>query len=84
MRVYVDPDLCISCGDCIEICPEIFDWDAEGLSEAKVDEVPPHLEEAAREALEACPTEAIKEGSPDVETSEEQEANLTMLQEGRA
>jgi len=26
MEVYVDPDLCISCGTCIDICPEIYDW----------------------------------------------------------
>ena len=64
MIVSVDPDLCISCGACIDICPDVFDWNEEGLAEAQVDEVPDELEENAREAVESCPTDAIiEEGS---------------------
>ncbi len=61
MQVYVDQGLCIACGECIDIAPELFDYNDEGLSEAIVDEVPGDLEELAQEAIEACPTEAIKE-----------------------
>ncbi|MGI6405680.1 MAG: ferredoxin [Syntrophaceticus sp.] len=58
-EVYVDPDICISCGTCIDMCPEIYDWDDEGKAEA-VDEVPDELEECAQDALESCPVDAIK------------------------
>lgn len=61
MEVQVDPDLCIACGDCIEICPEVFSWDEEGLSHATVTQVPDQLEEECHQAVEFCPTEAIKE-----------------------
>ncbi|HBG23096.1 MAG: ferredoxin [Syntrophaceticus sp.] len=58
-EVYVDPGICISCGTCIDMCPEIYDWDDEGKAEV-VDEVSNNLEECAQEALESCPVEAIK------------------------
>lgn len=61
MKVIVDQDLCIACGACIDIAPEIFDWNDEGLSHAIVDEVPEDKEDLAKEAIESCPTEAIKE-----------------------
>ncbi len=61
MRVEVDPDLCISCGVCIETCPDVFDWDDEEKAHAVDEELDDDLEECAHEAVEACPTEAIKE-----------------------
>lgn len=61
MEVTVDQDLCIACGDCIEICPEVFAWNEEGLSQAMINPVPAQVEEECRQAVESCPTEAIKE-----------------------
>ena len=61
MKVEVDQDLCISCGACIDTCPEVFDWNDDAKASSKVDEVPPEVEDACREAMEGCPTEAIKE-----------------------
>ena len=61
MKVTVDQDLCIACGACIDTCPEVFDWNDEGLAHSIVDEVPEDKEESAKEALDSCPTEAIKE-----------------------
>ena len=61
MDVYVDPDLCISCGTCIDICPEIYDWDDEGRAQTTCDDIPQDLEECAQEALESCPVDAIKQ-----------------------
>ncbi|MBS3970674.1 MAG: ferredoxin [Erysipelothrix sp.] len=62
MRVKVDDGLCIACGECIDICPEVFDWNDDGsLAISKVNEVPADGEECAKEAVESCPTEAIKE-----------------------
>lgn len=59
MKVEVDPDLCIACGACISIAPEVFDWDEDGKATSIVDEVPEESEEAAKESIESCPTEAI-------------------------
>lgn len=64
MKVYVDPDLCISCGSCVDICPEVYNWNEDGIAEEQVDEVPEELEELALEALESCPTDAISQDSP--------------------
>jgi ferredoxin len=61
LKVYVDQDLCISCGLCIDTCPAVFDWNDDGKAHATVDEVPADAEGEAREALENCPSEAIKE-----------------------
>lgn len=61
MRVEVDPDLCISCGVCIETCPDVFDWDDEEKAEAVGEELDEDMEECAHEAVESCPTEAILE-----------------------
>ena len=61
MKVEVDQELCISCGLCIDICPEVFEWNEDEKSRSKVDEVPAEAESSCREAIESCPTEAIKE-----------------------
>lgn len=61
MKVSVDQDLCIACGTCIDLAPNVFDWDDEGLAHAIVEEVPEDAEDLAREAVESCPTDAIKE-----------------------
>lgn len=60
MKAVVDQDLCISCGACIDVCPEVFDWNDEEKAHAIVNEIPDGQEEQAKEAAEGCPTEAIK------------------------
>ena len=63
----VDKDLCISCGSCVAIAPEIFDFDEEGVSGNYYSEdkntgtvvIPEPLETELLEAAEGCPTEAI-------------------------
>ncbi|OAT85481.1 ferredoxin [Desulfotomaculum copahuensis] len=61
MRVTVDQDLCISCGSCVDTCPEVFDWNGDDKAQAIVDEVPGELEDQAHEAVENCPVNAIAE-----------------------
>jgi len=64
LRAKVDDDLCIACGNCIETCPEVYEWnDDESLAISKYvnEDVPEDLEECAREGLESCPVEAITE-----------------------
>lgn len=58
MKAYVDEDLCTGCGLCEETCPEGFEL-VDDLAEVIVDEVPPGVQEEAREAAEECPVEAI-------------------------
>lgn len=58
-KVTLDKDLCISCGVCNAICPEVFDWDDDGKMKTLMDEVPDDLVAAAEEAAAACPTGAI-------------------------
>ena len=58
MRAQIDAYLCDGCGPCTEICPEVFEV-SEHLARVKQDPVPPPLEEACRQAAEACPNQAI-------------------------
>ncbi|WP_347491104.1 ferredoxin [Desulfoscipio sp. XC116] len=59
MHAEVDQDLCISCGACIDTCPDVFDWNDDEKAHSVVDEIPTDLEEQATEAAEGCPTDAI-------------------------
>lgn len=54
--VKVNKDLCISCGSCVAIAPENFDFDDEGLAMVKKDE----SNDDVKDAAEACPTDAIE------------------------
>ncbi len=60
MKVIVNQDACIGCGACCAICDEVFEIDEEGLSVAKVEEVPSNLEESVKDAADSCPTSAIE------------------------
>lgn len=61
MKVSVEPELCIACGLCVSLCPEVFDWGDHDKAVSIVDEVPSDQEDCAKEAIEGCPTDAIKE-----------------------
>lgn len=60
MKVIVDKEKCIGCGSCVNICDEVFEFDEEGFAEANNREIIPELEEEVMEALNCCPTCAIK------------------------
>jgi ferredoxin len=57
MEARVDKDLCISCGVCVDIAPEVFELDEDDLSEV-VDQDAGD-DDLLQEAAESCPTEAI-------------------------
>ncbi len=59
MKANVIEDQCIGDGVCVDICPQVFQMGDDGLAHVIVDEVPADVEDAAREAAEACPTVAI-------------------------
>lgn len=63
MRVTVDKDLCIGCGACVGICPDVFDFDDDGLAYVKNEEkaIKDKYLEKTKEAIENCPTDAIYE-----------------------
>lgn len=58
MKAKVDPDLCISCGLCTEIVPEVFEMNADEKSEA-LDTVTDENQDSVQEAIDSCPTNAI-------------------------
>ena len=58
MRATVDKSLCMGCGVCPDVCPEVFEMDGE-QAVAKVNKVPAGAEDACRDAAKQCPTEAI-------------------------
>ncbi len=57
MNVIVDRDLCIGCGLCASICPEVFEMDDEG--KAIVSAQPAERTDTLKEAIDSCPTTAI-------------------------
>ena len=59
MKAKVDHDLCIGDGICSDTCPEVFEMRDDNLAYVIVDEVPSSSEDSAKEACEACPTDAI-------------------------
>ncbi|HCC08194.1 MAG TPA: ferredoxin [Clostridiales bacterium] len=59
MRGNVDKDLCISCGLCPDVCPEIFRFDDDEKAVAEDIEIPEDITDSAKEAEEGCPTSAI-------------------------
>jgi ferredoxin len=57
MRVQVDEASCAATGQCELICPEVFTVD--DVARVKNPQPDPGLQDAVREAAEACPTQAI-------------------------
>ena len=59
MKITVNQSSCIGCGACVATAEDLFELNEDGLSQAKVEEVPADKEEIAKEAVECCPTAAI-------------------------
>lgn len=60
MKTKVNKDLCIGCGACTAIVPDVFEIGEDGLAETKVDIINEDLTTDVREAAEGCPTSAIE------------------------
>ncbi len=59
MKAKVDKELCLGCGLCTEVCPEVFEMGDDGIAKVKVETVSPDAEELCRDAASQCPGEAI-------------------------
>lgn len=57
MKAFVDENVCISCGLCEGVCPDVFSLDT-GVAVA-TEEVAAEFEDGAREACDRCPVQAI-------------------------
>lgn len=60
MKVKVNKDVCIGCGACTAICPDVFEFSDEGFAKAVNETVPEGTEEEVKDAAEGCPTGAIE------------------------
>jgi ferredoxin len=59
IQVTIDADECIGCQTCVEICPEVFDFDQE-TEKAQVRDRTTGNEGCIQEAVDSCPTSCIK------------------------
>ncbi|MEV7379583.1 ferredoxin [Streptomyces lydicus] len=59
MRISIDAEKCEGHARCVARASELFDVDDEGRSFLLADPVPPGLESAARNGIDACPERAI-------------------------
>ena len=59
MKATVDQGLCIGCGICEGIVPEVFSLQNEPYAEVLLDPIPEEFQDATREASEECPESAI-------------------------
>ena len=57
-KIIINNSLCIGCGACVAIDPTNFEFNDEGLSIAKNENV--EISNELTEAVESCPTNAIK------------------------
>lgn len=58
MKVTIDRSGCISCGICVEMCPEIFGLDDEGLAEV-LKQPDTDSEADVAQSAEECPVSVI-------------------------
>ena len=57
MSELVITEECIGCESCVEICPDVFDMDADGEKAMVKD--PASTADCVEEAIETCPVQAI-------------------------
>lgn len=60
MKAFVEKEGCISCGLCVDSCPDVFRFDDDGIAEAYADPIPEESEDCAVDAQENCPVSVIE------------------------
>lgn len=58
MKARVDPEICIGCGLCPSLCPEVFRMESD-KAVVYVSVVPKEVEGTCKRAAEECPVTAI-------------------------
>lgn len=64
--VRVNKDVCIGCGACASMVPDVFEIEDDGLATVIVDSIPKDLEEEVKDAALGCPTNAIEMDNEDL------------------
>jgi ferredoxin len=60
MKARVDLDLCIGCGICPDVAPQVFEMGTDDKAHVLVDPVPGEHQAACRDARDQCPQAAIE------------------------
>lgn len=60
MKARIKNELCIGCGLCVEMCPEVFAMGDDMIAIVIVDETPANVLGEVQDAAAACPVEAIE------------------------
>lgn len=60
MKATVDKNLCIGCGICTEVCPDVFEMGDDNKAQVRQNPVPSNAEDSCRDATDQCPESAIK------------------------
>lgn len=61
MKLKVNEDVCIGCGACQAVCPEVFEIGDNGLAKVITEEISEECVEDATDAKDGCPVAAIEE-----------------------
>ena len=59
MKVEVNQDICIGCGLCTNIAPDVFSMNDDNKAQAKDGEITEKHQPLAEEAANSCPVSAI-------------------------
>lgn len=61
MKVKVNKDKCIGCGNCVALSESrIFDFNEDGIAEVVANEITAEDEKLVQDAISQCPTDAIE------------------------
>ncbi len=61
MKPKIDQNLCLGCGACVSICPEVFELGSDGRAHVKDGVNYKKFEEIIKRAISSCPVRAISE-----------------------
>lgn len=61
MKVQVNKDLCIGCGQCEAVASNIFEIGNEGVAEVITDNIKEEEIDEVKGAIDGCPVDAISE-----------------------
>lgn len=60
MKIRVNKDICIGCGACAAIVPDVFELEDDGLANCKIKKIEDNIKEDIQDAADSCPTNAIE------------------------